>query len=62
MIDIILNVLLGLGLLGAAGLLLFVIAWGVTRRRDRKALEAAQAAAKAEALKAGGGGGPDPVR
>lgn len=59
MIDIILNVLLCLGLLGAAGLLLFVIAWGVTRRRDRKALEAA---AKAQALKAGGGGGPDPVR
>lgn len=54
MIDIILNVLLCLGLLGAAGLLLYLIAWGVTRRRDRKAMEAA---GRAQALKTTGGGG-----
>jgi hypothetical protein len=59
MIDIVLNVLLGLGLIGAAGLVLFCVAWWITRRRDRKALEAAE---KAQALKAGGGGGPDPTR
>ncbi len=56
MIDIVLNVLLGLGLLGSGGLLLFFIGWIVKTLMGRKSRKEAE---KAQALKAtGGGGGP----
>ncbi len=60
------NLLLGMCFVALAGALAFVVAFLWTRRQDRKEAERREAEEAAEeqgqALKAGGGGGPDPVR
>ncbi len=64
--DYMVNVLLGLVFVVLAGALAYVGAYLWSRHLDRKEAERREAEEAAEeqaqALKAGGGGGPDPVR